>query len=117
MVVRDQNNYVTHHRASAFVDGKIRHYANFELRKGGQLAISQAAIDVLNQDVHLRLERRGNTFLSGTSLDGIHWSSDEPSALDLPAAAQLAVVAVNTSSRPLEVRFRDLRVFQRSRLD
>ena len=118
MVVKDPNNYVTAHLACAFVNGKIRHYANFELRRGGQLAVSHAALDVpSDQDLRLRLERRGKTLYHAMSPDGIHWDSYEPIELDLPPAAQLGVAAVNTSNRPLAVRFRDLKVFQRARLD
>ena len=118
MVVKDPNNYVTAHRASAFVNGKIRHFANFELRRGGRLAISHSSNDIPpDQDLHLRLERRGKTFYHAMSPDGIHWSSYEPIELELPPAAQLGVAAVNTSNRPLAVRFRDLKVFPRSRLD
>ena len=114
LLIKDQDNYISLHRGCVYINQQQRHYANFELRRGGGLAVSRYEIEIPNQETYLRLERRGNLVFNATSPDGIHWSSYEPVELELPATVQLGVLGVTSSDVPLAIKFRDLKVFLKS---
>jgi len=114
LVIKDKNNYISLHRGSVNVDGKVRQYANFELRKDGEMAISNGEVDLPDQDTYLRLERRGNRICNATGPDGVHWTSYEPISLDLPETIQFGFVGLNTSEVPLSFKFLDLAVFTKA---
>ena len=96
LLVKDRDNYVSLHHGAVFVNDGVRHYANFELRKDGQLTISRYELDIDDQDTYLRVERRGDKFYALASHDGIHWKNyDEPIIVDFPAEVPLGVVAVS----------------------
>ena len=114
LLVKDRNTSISLHRGCANLDGKLRHYANFELRKDGELAVSRFEIGFPDQDIFLRLERRGNRILNATSLDGVHWYSYNAIELELPQVLQLGIVGINSSDIPLSVRCQDYAVFRRA---
>jgi regulation of enolase protein 1 (concanavalin A-like superfamily) len=115
LLVKDRDNYVSLHRGAVFIDNRVRHYANFELRKDGELTISRFELDLDDQDTYLRVERRGDKFYALASHDGIHWKVyDEPIATDFPAALRVGVVAVSSSDQPLRCAFEGFGVFRKS---
>ena len=59
LLIKDKENYISLHRGCVYLDDKLRHYANFELRKDGELTISLYEIEIPDEDTYLRLERRG----------------------------------------------------------
>jgi regulation of enolase protein 1 (concanavalin A-like superfamily) len=113
LLIKDKENYISLHRGCVYLDDKLRHYANFELRKDGELAISLYEIEIPDEDTYLRLERRGDRVFNATSADGVHWTSYEPITLELPGAVEFGIVGISSSEVPLSVRFRDLRVFRK----
>ncbi len=117
LLIKDKENYISLHRGCVYLDDKLRHYANFELRKDGELAISLYEIEIPDQDTYLQLERRGDRVFNATSADGVHWTSYEPITLELPAAVELGIVGISSSEVPLSVRFRDLRVFRKAEVE
>jgi regulation of enolase protein 1 (concanavalin A-like superfamily) len=117
LVIKDKDNYVSLHRGCVTLDDKVRHYANFELRKDGQLAISRFEIEIPDQDTYLRLERRGGRVFNATSPDGIHWTSYDPIELEMPEAAQFGIVGISSSKVPLSIKFQDLTVFRRAEVE
>ena len=90
-----------------------QHYANFEVRDGGELQRMGLTTDQpLPEDapVFLRLERRGDTILGATSTDGHHWDTLPSKQLsdDWPDQLQVGVVAMNNSLEEFNPRFSDL---------
>ncbi|MCA1685014.1 MAG: DUF1349 domain-containing protein [Planctomycetia bacterium] len=117
LLIKDQDNVISLHRGCVNLDGKVRHYANFELRKDAELTISLYEIEISDRDTYLRLERRGDKVFNATSTDGIHWTSYEPITLELPEAVRFGVVGINSSDVPLSVRFQDLEVFRKVKVE
>ena len=50
LVVKDADNYVSLHRGAVNLDGRVRHYANFELRKNGEMDISLYEVELEDKD-------------------------------------------------------------------
>jgi hypothetical protein len=97
------------------VDNRVRHYANFELRKEGELAISRYEVDLDDQDTVLRVERRGDKFYALASHDGIHWKVyDDPITVDFPEQLRVGVVAVSSSDQPLRCTLEGFHVFRKA---
>ncbi len=117
LLIKDKENYISLHRGCVYLDDKLRHYANFELRKDGELTISLYEIEIPDQDTYLRLERRGDRVFNATSTDGIHWTSYEPITLELPEAVEFGIVGISSSEVPLSVRFQDLTVFRKASIE
>jgi len=117
LVIQDKDNYISLHRGCVFLDDRLRHYANFELRKGGELSVSRYEIEIPDQDTYLRLERRGDKVLNATSPDGIHWTSYDPILLKMPSTVEFGIVGVSSSDIPLSIRFEDLAVFRKTEVE
>src|SRR5262249_54354515 len=73
LVWQDRDNHLRLDRA-AYLDanGRLVHYVNFELRKGGQIA-SQVGKWQFQLPLHLMLERRGATIHASVGYDGKTW--------------------------------------------
>lgn len=117
LLIKDRDNYISLHRGCVYLDDKLRHYANFELRKDGELTVSLYEVEIPDEDTYLRLERRGDRVFNATSTDGTHWTSYEPITLELPEAVELGIVGISSSEVPLSVRFRDLTVFRKAKVE
>jgi regulation of enolase protein 1 (concanavalin A-like superfamily) len=115
LLAKDKNTYISLHRGCVYIDERLRHYANFELRKDGLMVISNYAIEIPDQDCYLRLERRGDKVHGLSSPDGVHWSAYEPITCTLPDTVQLGIVAVTSSNVPLTVRCEDLTIFRKTK--
>jgi regulation of enolase protein 1 (concanavalin A-like superfamily) len=114
LLVKDRDNYVSLHRGVVYLDNGVRHYANFELRKDGILAISRYELGIDDQDTYLRVERRGDKFYALASHDGINWKAyDEPISVDFPDELRVGVVAVSSSDQPLSCSFQGFGVFRK----
>jgi regulation of enolase protein 1 (concanavalin A-like superfamily) len=115
LLVKDKNNYVSLHRGAVYLDNRVRHYANFELRKDGDLAVSHYEVELEEQDTYLRVERRGSKFYALASHDGVHWKAyDEPIDVDFPAALRVGVEAVSSSDQPFRCTFEGLAIFRKT---
>jgi regulation of enolase protein 1 (concanavalin A-like superfamily) len=114
LLLKDRNNYVSLHRGVVHLDNGARHYANFELRKDGAMAISRYELGIDDQDTHLRVERRGNKFYALASHDGVNWKVyEEPIVADFPADIRVGVVAVSSSDVPLHCSLEGFSVFRK----
>jgi regulation of enolase protein 1 (concanavalin A-like superfamily) len=112
LLVKDDDNYISLHRGAVYINDSVRHYANFELRKGGQLTVSRFEVDLDAQDTYLRVERRGDKFYALASHDGVHWKVyDEPIEAELSEELRVGVVVVSSSDQPLACTFEGLAIF------
>ncbi len=108
----DDKTYLRLERAAVVrPEGKVVHYANFELRRDAEV-VSSVGMRIPDQDTYLRLERRGERVYAMVSPDGYHWTSFEPIAVTLPKDMRLGFAAINTSTDPLKATFSDLEVFR-----
>jgi hypothetical protein len=118
LLLKDQNNYISLHRGAVYLDNRVRHYANFELRKDGELTVSRYEVELDDQDTYLRVERRGGNFYALASHDGVHWKVyDEPITVDFPAALRVGAVAVSSSDQPLRCSLEGLAIFRKGAAD
>ncbi len=109
---QDERNYIRLERAAIAREGGGVHYGNFELRKDGQLASSQP-VQLPDQDITLRLERRGGQVLGAVSTDGITWRYFNPIAIKLPRRVRLGVAAINTSTERFKATFTGREIFKK----
>jgi regulation of enolase protein 1 (concanavalin A-like superfamily) len=112
---KDERTYIRLERAALNRDQLgVFHYASFELRKDGNRVRTQnPAFKIPDQDMYLRLERRGDRVFGSFSADGVRWSSFEPHVLDLPARLTLGVAAISTSTEVFQPEFSDFEVFRK----
>ena len=113
MLIKDPKNHISLHRGTVYLEDKIRHYANFELRRDAELVISRYEMDLDEKDTFLRLERRGKQFYGMASHDGINWKSYEPIEADFPEELSAGVEAVNSSKEPFACGFAGLTIFRK----
>ena len=105
----DNRNYIRLERAALQRDGAVQPLAAFEMRLRGELADAHPAV-APDQDIYLRLERRGNQFRAAFSTDGRQWTPLEPLQAPLPAKVRIGVAAVNAARQPLSLRYEEFRV-------
>lgn len=114
LLIKDDKNYINLHRGAVFLDDMVRQYANFELRKDGEMSISRYEVDLEDRDTWLRLERRGSKVFGMASHDGVNWKAyDEPITIDFPETVQVGVEARNSSSQPFISTLEGFTVFQK----
>ena len=112
----DDRNYFRLEIASDIHRGKVRPYANFELRKGGVLTISKGP-EIKDASTCLRLERRGNEVRAAFGHDGIRWTRFEPIMVDFEEKLSVGVVAINSASKSLIVRLEGFSVTDRTKAE
>jgi regulation of enolase protein 1 (concanavalin A-like superfamily) len=113
LLIKDKNNHLSLQRGAVNLDGKVRHYLNFELRKDGELAISLSQVELEDADVYLRLERRGKKVYGMGSMEGINWKSYDPIEVDFPDGLTVGIAAINSSKGPFTCAFEDFTVFRK----
>lgn len=104
LVWSDQGNYLRLERAALSRDGKVSSSALFEQRSNG-LRTASFMMDIADQDMYLRLERRGEAFSAFVSSDGQHWQPNRRLNAAFPARVQVGVAVINAAQQPLQVRF------------
>lgn len=114
LLIKDKDNYINLHKGAVYLNDRIRHYANFELRKDAELTISRYEVELDEQDTYLRLERRGNKFTAMASHDGVRWKIyDEPIEVEFPAELKLGVEARNSSDQSFRCSMEGLSIFRK----
>jgi regulation of enolase protein 1 (concanavalin A-like superfamily) len=114
LLIKDKNNYINLHRGAVYIDNRVRQYANFELRKEGELATSRYELDLEDQDTWLRLERRGSRVFALASHDGLHWKVyEDPIEFEFPETVQVGVEARNSSDKPFSCTLESYTVFRK----
>jgi regulation of enolase protein 1 (concanavalin A-like superfamily) len=113
---QDEQTYIRLERAALVTqNGGNVHYANFELRKAGNLVrVEKPAFRIPDHDTYLRIERRGDRVFGSASEDGVRWLSFEPYVVDLPGALKIGVAAVSSSTEPLKAEFVEFEVFTKN---
>jgi regulation of enolase protein 1 (concanavalin A-like superfamily) len=114
LLIKDKNNHVSLQRGAVYLDDKVRHYLNFELRKDGELTTSLYKVDLEDGDVHLRLDRRGKKVYGMGSNDGINWKSYDPIEIDFPDELTVAIAAINSSKAPFACAFEDFAIYHKA---
>ncbi len=100
---QDDRNYLRLEIAADVHRGKTRSYANFELRKGGVLAVSNG-LEIKDGSTRLRLERRGGEVRAAFGPDGVRWTSFAPLTVDFADNVSVGVVAINSATKPLNAK-------------
>ena len=116
LIMADNKTYLRLERATLARGGTKQHYANFELRKDGQVERIGTPSDFVIDPAkvtYLRIERRGNTVLGSVTQDPGTWTKLNPKAVDLPDELQIGVAAINASTTPFTARFESLSILQR----
>src|SRR5260370_7621378 len=111
LLVKDRTNHLSLQRGAVRLGDRVRHYANFELRKDAELPISLYELELEDKDAYLRVERRGNQVFGMASQDGIHWRSYEPIEVDFPEVLSVGVEAINSSNQPFAFSFERLALY------
>jgi serine/threonine protein kinase len=99
---QDEGNYVRLEVAADVRRGKTHSYANFELRKGGSLAVSKG-LEIKDGSTRLRLERRGSEVRAAFGPDGVSWTWFAPLAVDFGDRLRVGIAAINSATKPLNV--------------
>lgn len=114
LLVKDAKNHLSLQRGAVFLDGKVRHYLNFELRKEGECVISRFEMDLEDHDTILRLERRGQLVYGMASQDGgINWKSYEPIETNFPPVIAAGVEGISSANEPFDCAFSGLSLFRK----
>jgi regulation of enolase protein 1 (concanavalin A-like superfamily) len=114
LLVKDKDNHLSLQRGAVNLGGRVRHYSNFELRRNAELVTSLYEIELENQDVYLRVERRGDKVYGLASHDGIAWKAYDPIEVDFPLALEVGVVGISSSKEPFACRFEGLSLFKKA---
>jgi regulation of enolase protein 1 (concanavalin A-like superfamily) len=118
VLMADANNVVCLARATLQREGgEPEHYANFEIRSGGELQRMGTTGDCQLPEkgpVFLRIERRSQKIFGAVSEDGAHWHELAPKELpsDWPDELQAGVVAISTSKEEFNPRFSKLQILK-----
>src|SRR5260370_19555269 len=111
LLIKDKDNHLSLQRGAVNLDGKIRHYLNFELRKDAELAISLYEIELEDAGAYLRLERRGKKSYGMASKAGINWKAYHPIDVDFPEVLTAGVEVINSSRSVFTLPFYDSPIF------
>jgi regulation of enolase protein 1 (concanavalin A-like superfamily) len=115
LLVKDKDNHLSLQRGAVYLDdNKVRQYANFELRRGAELAISLYEIELEEKDVYLRVERRGKKVYGMVSHDRVNWKSYDPIEVDFPATLEAGVEVINSAKSPFQCSFEGLSLFRKA---
>jgi regulation of enolase protein 1 (concanavalin A-like superfamily) len=113
LLVKDRNNHLSLQRGAVHLGDRVRHYANFELRKDAELRVSLYELELEDKDTYLRLERRGTKVYGMTSHDGINWRSYDPIEVDFPQVISVGVEIINSSKQPFACAFENLALYRK----
>jgi len=107
VLMAGEKTYVRLERAAMRWTGKVKTYANWELRQDGTwvLAGDASVCPLEDKDTYLRLERRGDQLLAAVSHDSDKWTELKPLEVKLPAKLKLGVAAGTTSTEPFRPRY------------
>ena len=110
---QDADNYVRLEIATDFNKGKPRHYANFEYRQGARLVSTQGQPSE-SGSADLRLIRKGDQVIASFSPDGLKWVSFPGLTRYTRTRVEIGLVAINTSTRPLDAKFEEYQIISLS---
>jgi regulation of enolase protein 1 (concanavalin A-like superfamily) len=116
LLVQDKDNHLSLQRGAVNLGDRVRHYANFELRRGAELVISLSENELEDKPVFLRVERRGNKVYGLSSHDGVNWKAYDPIEVGFPKAIDVGVVGINSSADPFECEFEGLSLFRKGEI-
>jgi regulation of enolase protein 1 (concanavalin A-like superfamily) len=110
---QDADNLIRLERAAIMRDGQLLSYVNFEHHRASGPPTAQP-LEIPDQSVHLRLERRGDRVIGSVSYDGIRWTALEGFPVQLPQTVKVGIAAVNTAKQPFKAQVKRFEVFTRA---
>jgi regulation of enolase protein 1 (concanavalin A-like superfamily) len=116
LLIQDKDNHLSLQRGAVNLGDRVRHYANFELRRGAELVTSLYENELEDKPVFLRVERHGNKVHGLSSHDGVTWKSYEPIEVEFPKTIDVGVVGINSSTDPFECEFSGLSLFRKAEI-
>lgn len=111
---QDERNYLRLERAALGRGGGGVHYATFQLRQDGR-PVNPSEAEIPDQDLYLRVERRGSRILGAVSPDGLRWRYFNPVTVDLSRRVKIGVDAINTSSERFRPIFSEMEIFKKEK--
>ncbi len=112
LLVRDDQNHLSLQRGAVDLGDRIRHYANFELRRGSDGKVINREFELEPKETYLRLARRGNKVLAMASQDGSNWRAFNPLTISFPETLNVGVEAINSAQRPFACSFQQLSLYR-----
>lgn len=109
---QDARNYVRLERAAIHRQDGIIQYANFEMRKDGEL-LGSPSVQLPDEDLYLRIERRGDRICGAISPDGDTWHYLKPIPGTFARRVKVGVIAVNTSTDRFNPVFQELEIYKK----
>jgi regulation of enolase protein 1 (concanavalin A-like superfamily) len=109
LVWGNKDNYARFVRSGQNRDGMLNTVVAWSVRANGKAGIKPATVTVPEQDVFLRLERRGKQLLASYSHDGEKWTAMPIFEGLLPPKVRVGVVALNSAQETMSARFEGLR--------
>lgn len=100
------DHYIRFVRSGQERKGNIVPVIALSLREAGKM--TGQPTQAPDQDVYLRLERRGNDLSGSYSLDANQWKHLQSFHTVFPTRATVGLIALNAVQQPLTVRFEDL---------
>jgi regulation of enolase protein 1 (concanavalin A-like superfamily) len=116
LLVQDQDNHLSLQRGAVNLGDRVRHYANFELRRGAELVTSLFEIELEDKPVFLRVERRGGKVYGLSSHDGVNWKAYDPIEVEFPKAIDVGLVGISSSADPFECELEGLSLFRKTEI-
>ncbi|MDX2035924.1 MAG: DUF1349 domain-containing protein [Isosphaeraceae bacterium] len=107
IIHRDGANYLRLEIATDIHKGKHRHYSNFEYWRAGDLVFSRG-VAAPTGTATLRIVRRGNEITAEFSPDGRRRHVFPILTAPLGEEVEVGLVAINSASKPLELRYSGL---------
>ncbi len=109
LVWLDADHFIRVERAAVLQDEKIGPFLLIEYHERDQPMVSEY-LSLEEGTVYLKVERRGDQISAWRGTDGLKWVEAKPIKTRLPARLKVGLGAINTSSRPLSVRFEEFAV-------
>ena len=105
----DADHFIRVERAAVLQNEKIGAFLLIEQHERDQPMVSEYAY-IEEGNVYLKVERRGDQILTRSSTDGLQWVEAKPLIAPWPARLKVGLAAINSSSRPVSVRFEEFAI-------
>ena len=113
LLMASDRTYIRLERATLARSGRQEHYANFELRKDGEVERIGTPADYEIDPAkvtYLRIERKGDKILGAVTQEPGKWHKLESKTVKLPDDVLVGVATINASTRPFTSTFECLSI-------
>ena len=108
LVWQDSGNFIRLDRGGLFKNGQTASTAYFHVFKNDKRVVEQAPV-IKDEPTYLHLERKGD-IIKAYARQGESKRTFPPQKTTLPAKVQIALGAVNASTKPLEIEFSEFSI-------